>query len=163
MSVTATVKVAELTAATRRYQRETDAMDQALADRLGLNRTDLRCVDLLLEQPLSPKELADAAGLSQSAMTTALDRLERMGYARRVRDDPDRRRLRVHLTPELLALMGELVGPFAAEAAAEAERYSEAELELLTRFFASGSARRARHAHRIRLLGRADAPRRAGQ
>ena len=156
-------KVMELTAAIRRYQRETDALDQALADRLGLNRTDLRCVDLLLEQPRSPKELADAAGLSQSAMTTALDRLERMGYARRVRDDPDRRRLRVHLTPDLLALIGELFGPFAAEAAAEAERYSEAELELLTHFFTGGSARRARHAQRIRLLGRADAPRRGGQ
>ena len=156
-------KVMELTAAIRRYQRETDALDQALADRLGLNRTDLRCVDLLLEQPRSPKELADAAGLSQSAMTTALDRLERMGYARRVRDDPDRRRLRVHPTPELLALIGELLGPFAAEATAEAERYSEAELELLTRFFMRGSARRARHAQRIRLLGRADAPRRGGQ
>ena len=156
-------KVLELTAAIRRYQRETDALDQALANRLGLNRTDLRCVDLLLEQPRSPKELADAAGLSQSAMTTALDRLERMGYARRVRDEPDRRRLRVHLTPDLLALIGELFGPFAAEAAAEAERYSEAELELLTRFFTGGSARRARHAQRIRLLGRADAPRRGGQ
>ena len=156
-------KVMELTAAIRRYQRETDALDQALADRLGLNRTDLRCVDLLLEQPRSPKELADAAGLSQSAMTTALDRLERMGYARRVRDDPDRRRLRVHLTPDLLALIGELFEPFTAEAAAEAERYSEAELELLTHFFTGGSARRARHAQRIRLLGRADAPRRGGQ
>src|ERR1700730_13126446 len=152
-------KVMDWTAASRRYQRETDALDQALADRLGLNRTDLRCVDLLLEQPRSPKELADADGLSQSAMTTALDRLERMGYARRVRDDPDRRRLRVHLTPELLALIGELFGPFGAEAAAEAERYSEGELELLTRFFAGGSARRARHAQRIRLLGRPDAAR----
>ena len=146
-------KVTELTAAIRRYQRETDALDQTLADRLGLNRTDLRCVDLLLEQPRSPKELADAAGLSQSAMTTALDRLERMGYARRVRDDPDRRRLRVHLTPELLSLIGELFGPFAAEAAAEAELYSEGELELLTRFFTGGSARRARHAQRLRAHG----------
>jgi DNA-binding MarR family transcriptional regulator len=156
-------KVMELTAAIRRYQRETDALDQALAERLGLNRTDLRCVDLLLEQPRNPKELADAAGLSQSAMTTALDRLERMGYARRVRDDPDRRRVRVHLTPELLALIGELFGPFAAEAAAEVERYSDEELELLTRFFTGGSARRARHAHRLRVFGGADAPRRGGQ
>jgi DNA-binding MarR family transcriptional regulator len=86
-----------------------------------------------------------------------------MGYARRVRDDPDRRRLRVHVTPELLALIGELSGPFAGEAAAQAERYSEADLELLTRFFTGASARRARHAHRIRVLGRPDSPRRGGQ
>ena len=73
--------VASLTAAIRRYQREIDALDQALAERLGLNRTDLRCVDVLLDRPLSMTELADQAGLSQSAMTTALDRLENAGYA----------------------------------------------------------------------------------
>jgi hypothetical protein len=69
----------------------------------------------------------------------------------------------VHVTPELLTLTGELLGLFAAEAAAEAERYSEAELEPLTRFFTGRSARRARHAQRIRVLGRADGSRRGGQ
>lgn len=137
---------AELSAAIRRYQREIDALDQALAERLELNRTDLRCVDLLLGNPMSAKELADAAGLSQSAVTSVLDRLERVGYARRVRGSADRRRLLVQLTPELLTLVADLLGPFAAEAASQAEHYTVDELNLLTAFFAEGSARRARHA-----------------
>ena len=70
-----------------------------MAERLRLNRTDSRCVDLLLEGPRTATELAAAAGLSQSAMTTAVDRLERIGYARRVRDGADRRQLLVQLTP----------------------------------------------------------------
>jgi DNA-binding MarR family transcriptional regulator len=142
--------VASLTAAIRRYQREIDALDQALAERLGLNRTDLRCVDVLLDRPLSMTELADQAGLSQSAMTTALDRLENAGYACRVRDTNDRRRIRVQLTRAILARIAEIFEPFAAEAAADLDRYSVSELETLLSFFADGSERRARHARRIR-------------
>jgi DNA-binding MarR family transcriptional regulator len=144
------IVVAGLTAAIRGYQREIDALDQAVAERLGLNRTDLRCVDLLLDRPLSLTELAEHAGLSQSAMTTALDRLERAGYACRTRDDNDRRRFLVQLTPALLARVAEIFGPFAAEATADLDRYSTSELETLVRFFTDGSERRARHARRIR-------------
>lgn len=149
MSERATVTAA-LTAAIRRYQRETDALDQAVAERMGLNRTDLRCVDLLLDRPLSLTELAERAGLSQSAMTTALDRLERAGYARRTRDENDRRRFLVQVTPTALTLIAEIFEPFAAEATAELDHYSVSELEIVARFFNAGSERRARHARRIR-------------
>jgi DNA-binding MarR family transcriptional regulator len=141
---------AALNVAVRGYQREIDALDQALAERLGLNRTDLRCLDLLLGPPMSARELADAAGLSQSAVTTVLDRLERVGYAQRIRDDVDRRRLMVQLTPAVLAVIADVLGPFAREAAASADRYTVDELTLLTEFFVQGSERRARHALRIR-------------
>ncbi|GAB3975358.1 hypothetical protein GCM10029978_059290 [Actinoallomurus acanthiterrae] len=144
------ITVARLSAAIRRYQREIDAFDQAVAERLGLNRTDLRCVDLLLDRPLSLTELAEHAGLSQSAMTTALDRLERAGYACRTRDPDDRRRYLVQLTPAVLTRIAEIFKPFAAEATAELDRYSVSELETLVRFFADGSERRARHAQRLR-------------
>ncbi|GLY78349.1 hypothetical protein Airi01_066160 [Actinoallomurus iriomotensis] len=154
--------VARLTAAIRRYQRDIDALDQAVAERLGLNRTDLRCVDLLLDRPLSVTELADQAGLSQSAMTTALDRLEGAGYARRTRDANDRRRIRVELTPALLTRIAEIFEPFAAEAATELDRYSVSELETLLRFFADGSERRARHARRIRTTAARPKARRPG-
>jgi DNA-binding PadR family transcriptional regulator len=42
--------------------------------------------------------LADAAGLTRGAMTTALDRIEARGYARRVWDQQDRRTVRVEMT-----------------------------------------------------------------
>jgi DNA-binding MarR family transcriptional regulator len=144
----------ELSHAVRTYQREVDVLDQALAEFLRVNRTDLRCLDLLVEGPRGARELADAAGLSPSATTTALDRLEQAGYVRRDRGDHDRRKLQVQVTPRLLELVAEALGEFAGEAAAEAGRYSAAEVGLLVGFLRAGTDRRARHAARIRELAR---------
>jgi DNA-binding MarR family transcriptional regulator len=86
----------------RRSQNATDRFDQAVADALGMNRTDMRCIDVLQrEGPVTAGRLAEATGLTTGAMTTALDRLERAGYARRTRDAADRRRVVVELTPKV--------------------------------------------------------------
>src|SRR5579862_7727600 len=82
----------------RRSQVRTDAYDDAVATALGLNRTDYRCIDALgIEGPLTAGQLARAVGVSTAAITTAIDRLERAGYARRRRDEQDRRRVLVEL------------------------------------------------------------------
>jgi DNA-binding MarR family transcriptional regulator len=146
--------MSDLSRAVRTYQREVDVLDQALAEYLRVNRTDLRCLDLLVDGPLSARELADAAGLSPSATTTALDRLEGAGYVRRDRGGNDRRKLQVHVTPWLLEMIAEALGDFAAEAAAEAGRYTDAEADLLVGFLRAGTDRRTRHAARIRELAR---------
>ena len=69
-----------------------DIADQVVADYLGLNRTDARCLDIIdrLER-VSAGRLAGEAGLSTGAVTTVLDRLERAGYARRTHDPGARR------------------------------------------------------------------------
>ena len=51
--------------ATQAYQRSADALDDAVA-RLGLNRTDLRCLDWLADGPKSAGQLAEATGLSSA-------------------------------------------------------------------------------------------------
>src|SRR3954471_22121785 len=77
-----------------------DIADQVVADYLGLNRTDARCLDIIERlDGVSAGRLAREAGLSTGAVTTVLDRLERAGYARRVQDPGDRRRGLVELTP----------------------------------------------------------------
>src|SRR3954471_7460715 len=97
--------VSALTAANRRYQQGTDALDQAASELLGINRTDARCIDIvLLRGRLTAGELASAAGLSPGAVTTALDRLERAGFARRARDPDDRRRVLVEPTDQMAEL-----------------------------------------------------------
>jgi DNA-binding MarR family transcriptional regulator len=50
--------------------------------------------------PLSPGELASDLELSSGAMTSRLDRLEKLGHIRRLRDPDDRRGVLVELTDE---------------------------------------------------------------
>lgn len=118
----------------RRSQNATARFDQAVADKLGLNRTDLRCIDVLQrEGPVTAGRLAQRTGLSTGAMTTALDRLERSGYARRVRDSGDRRRVLVELTPQA-AEIAALFGEHAAYAERLYHRHTLEQLKLLLQF-----------------------------
>ncbi|GDY30829.1 MarR family winged helix-turn-helix transcriptional regulator [Gandjariella thermophila] len=67
---------------------------QAIADRFGLNSTDLKALDLARGEPnLTAGRLAEITGLSTSAVTALLDRLERAGFVERRRDPADRRRV----------------------------------------------------------------------
>jgi DNA-binding MarR family transcriptional regulator len=73
-----------------------DRLDEAVASLYGLNRTDLRCLGILYRRGrVSAGELAAESGLTPGAITTALDRLEKGGYANRVADPADRRRVLV--------------------------------------------------------------------
>src|SRR4051812_14928527 len=89
-----------------------DIADQVVADYLGLNRTDARCLDIIERlDGVSAGRLAREAGLSTGAVTTVLDRLERAGYARRVQDPGDRRRVLVDLTPAARRELQEVYAP----------------------------------------------------
>jgi DNA-binding MarR family transcriptional regulator len=125
----------ELLLEVRRSQNATDRFDQAVADALGLNRTDMRCMDFLDRAgPLTAGQLADATGLTTGAMTTVIDRLERSGIARRVRDGSDRRRVLVELMPHVRQRAGEFYGEHLAFSERLYRRYSQAQLELLLEF-----------------------------
>ena len=129
-------QVAGLTAANRRYQQATDALDQAASELLGINRTDARCIDIVLQhRRITAGELARAAGLSPGAVTTALDRLERAGYAHRVRDPEDRRRVLVEPTDEIAELAQIVYGPLRKSGSVLMQRFSDRELKAITEFF----------------------------
>jgi DNA-binding MarR family transcriptional regulator len=134
----------------RRSQNATDRFDQAVADAAGLNRTDMRCVDVLQRVgPLPAGRLAEATGLTSGAMTTALDRLERAGYARRVRDPGDRRRVLVELTPELLRNAERFYKPHTEASERIYRRYTEEQLELLLEFVREGRELNEQQAERL--------------
>ena len=89
-----------------------DAFEHAVARALGLARSDLRCV-ALLETSATPTSLADRLGLTTSAMTAMLDRLERSGWITRRRREDDRRSLTVTLVPAKFRKVGMLYGRMA--------------------------------------------------
>jgi DNA-binding MarR family transcriptional regulator len=137
----------------RAYQTSNDNFDQAIADHLGMNRTDMRCVDLIDQAGgMTAGELATAAGLTSGAVTAVVDRLEKAGMAARVPDPGDRRRVRIEVTPKLWELTGPLMGPFLEESSAILDDYSTEELERFTQFIQRVIDVQAKHTERIREL-----------
>ncbi len=135
------------------FQSATDALDDAVAELFGMNRTDQRCLGVLfMRGPMTAGQLADAAGLSAGAMTTVLDRLERAGAVRRMRDEHDRRRVLVEPTPEVQRIASELYGPIAEEGTAELRRATREQLVLIRDFLRDARALQERHAARVRAM-----------
>jgi DNA-binding MarR family transcriptional regulator len=100
---------AELAEQMQAFQARVDAFDELVAVRLGVNRTDLRCVEILMAQrTASPGELGPALGLTTGGVTAMLIRLERLGYLRRVPHPEDGRKVIVEITDEALRQVAEL-------------------------------------------------------
>src|SRR5215204_4518012 len=77
---------------------ETILFHQALADLLDLHITDHRCIHFLHRYGAMPAgRLAELTGLTTSAVTGIIDRLEKAGFVRRTNDPKDRRRTIIEL------------------------------------------------------------------
>jgi DNA-binding MarR family transcriptional regulator len=118
--------------AIRRSQNRADAYDEAVCEAVGINRTDLRCLDIIEQEgEVTAGRLAERAGLTTGAMTTVLDRLERAGFARRVRDAADRRRVLVEVTDKARREVWPYYEPLAELGTELASHYSDDELAVL--------------------------------
>ncbi len=110
---------------------------EAVAERLGLNPTDLKCLNLALsEDPVTPGRLAELSGLTTGAITGVLDRLERAGIARREVDPLDRRRVIVRLLPGRQGEIAAIYRPFDEAIAEVLASYSGGEQEAIGSFLA---------------------------
>jgi DNA-binding MarR family transcriptional regulator len=152
----------QLAALIRQYQRDADAFDQAVSEYAGVNRTDLRCLDLLLElvmagRGVTPARLADASGLTPSTVTSVLDRLEKAGYVRRARDEDNRRQVFLQLTEEFAVVTRELFGPVGEEGMRQLEGLTDEEVATLIKFFSQSHDQRAKRTEWVREQAR-DAP-----
>jgi len=84
---------------------QTVFLHQAIAQSVGLNATDTKCVDLILRAPegtVTAGWLAETTGLTTGAITHVLDRLEQRQVVERVRDPRDRRKVFVRVRLESL-------------------------------------------------------------
>jgi DNA-binding MarR family transcriptional regulator len=145
--------VREVQAALRGVHNAVDTLSQTVADQLGVNRTDFRCLQMLGQfGPMTAGRLAEASGLTTGAVTTVIDRLERDGYARRVRDDADRRRIYVELTPAAGQRMGAIYRDLVIDSAASMAGYSDDELTLLRDFMLRGREVTLTHVERVKAM-----------
>jgi DNA-binding MarR family transcriptional regulator len=145
------VLIAEVGTAVQAYQRATDGFDDAVGRLLGLNPTDLRCLDWLTSGPMTAGELAKATGLSSAATTTLIDRLEDKGYVARERDGIDRRKVEIRLTSEAETRLGELYGPLATEGGRLLEPFSDDELAKIHTFLEQATSLVDEQQHQVRF------------
>lgn len=142
----------ELVSEFRVSGNQDSAFDNLAAEQLGVNRTDLHCLNIIENSGgLTAGELADEAGLTTGAVTGVIDRLERAGYARRVPDPADRRRVKLEVTPSFYARADKIWGPMAADWESRlSRRFTAEELELVTEFLRATNALGRKHLDRLR-------------
>jgi hypothetical protein len=126
----------EFLLALRRAGSVMQLLGQRSAERIGINATDLNCLNIVaLTGHLTAGELAAQTGLTTASITAVLDRLEEGGFVRRVRDPHDRRRVMVELSAGPgLSKVGSTFGPVVNAWRAAAAGYSDDELRLLLAF-----------------------------
>src|SRR6266699_2167875 len=146
---------AELAAAFAAGLRRTGAlmqlMGQAAADRIGINATDLNCLNILsFSGHMTAGELARATGLTTASITGVIDRLEEAGYVSRERDPRDRRRVVVTLVlDQAMRNVASVFLPVMRDWREMSARYSDDELRLIVDFYAR--MEQVFRAHLVRL------------
>jgi predicted transcriptional regulator len=112
-------------------------MSQAAADKIGVNTTDLNCMNILsFGGQMTAGELARATGLTTASITGVVDRLEQAGFVRRERDAADRRRVVIHLDAKRVAsTVIPVFAPMMRSWQQVAERYTDDELRLIVDYY----------------------------
>ncbi|WP_433711943.1 MarR family winged helix-turn-helix transcriptional regulator [Nocardia sp. CA-084685] len=127
--------IAEIGMQLRLLQESFDAFDEAVAARLGLNRTDTRCLDIVLGRgPLAAGELSVQLKLSPAATTTVIDRLVRAGFVTRNQDPANRRRVLIEATETAQSTAAEIFTPVGQAGAKALARYNPTQLHTILDF-----------------------------
>jgi DNA-binding MarR family transcriptional regulator len=113
---------------------------QAIARRVGVNSSDLECLDLILMKgPSTAGEIARHTGLTSGAVTGLIDRLERLGLVERAADPGDRRKVLVRVREAGIAPIAAYFAPMEKAMQAMLAGYSKDELRLLIEFADRGA------------------------
>ena len=118
---------------------------EAFADQQRLHHTDVEALTLLMvadaqETLLSAGALRGELGLTSGATTFVVNRLERAGLVKRVRDHNDQRKVFLHLSDAGRALADRFFSPVLRSSNAVMDQFTPAELKVAQRFLAATTA-----------------------
>jgi DNA-binding MarR family transcriptional regulator len=129
--------VAQVIRGAREYSIGMVSLHQEVGRILGLNVTDMKCLDVMTMQgSATPSQLAEQTGLSSGATTAMIDRLERARLVVRRPHPTDRRGTVLVLTQEAMEKLPSLFESLGAAMQALMADYSQKELVVLADFFA---------------------------
>ncbi len=120
-----------------------------------MHPTDMEAlIHVLLAQqhgePVTAGSLGAELGLTSGAITAVVDRLERSGNLRRVRDEQDRRRVLLENSTEGRRFADQYFTPIRSRSGKVMDQFTASELEVISRFLAATAS--AMIAHREFLI-----------
>ena len=121
----------------RELSTRTVIFHHLIGERLGLNPTDHKCLDVIIRNrtPMTASQLAEETGLSTGAITGVVDRLEKAGYVRRKRDQNDRRLVFINpLLDKAMAKLSPIFDPIKQASRSLYSKYSDEELAIILDF-----------------------------
>jgi DNA-binding MarR family transcriptional regulator len=121
----------------RELSTRTVIFHHLIGERLGLNPTDHKCLDIIIRarMPMTASQLAEETGLSTGAITGVVDRLEKTGYVRRKRDQSDRRLVFINpLLDKAMVKLSPIFDPIKQASRNLYSKYSDEELEIILDF-----------------------------
>jgi DNA-binding MarR family transcriptional regulator len=108
-----------------------DLIAHSTATRLEIKQTDLICLHLLRNGPMSPGTVAARLGLTTAAISAMATRLEADGFAFREMDPTDRRRVLMHASPSGMQLASDLFARISEVTEELASARSDTDLRML--------------------------------
>jgi DNA-binding MarR family transcriptional regulator len=133
--------------AIRKVGAQAVLISDLVATRVGINSTDLECLDLLqLNGPITAGQMSARSGLTSGATTAMIDRLERAGYVRRRRDAEDRRVVVVEVLEHCGLHIAPLYQPIQKDLEKLHARYTNRELAIVVRYLTEALEAGARFA-----------------
>jgi DNA-binding MarR family transcriptional regulator len=132
--------------AARRIGAQSVLLSDLVAARVGLNSTDLECLDLLcLAGATTAGQLASHTGLTSGATTAAIDRLEQAGFVTRRRDAKDRRLVLVDVVETGVHLIMPFYEPLQDRCNKVNARYKDHQLTIVLRYLTDSIDATAEH------------------
>ncbi|WP_435613066.1 MarR family winged helix-turn-helix transcriptional regulator [Streptomyces sp. bgisy159] len=122
--------------ALRRTIGEVNRLVHGFAQAQGLHPTDVQALSFVLDSPdpPTPGQLREHLGLTSGAVTACLDRLERAGHVRRIRESADRRIVHVHYVEGARAAARTYFMPLARAEEQTRRQFDEGELAVVLRY-----------------------------
>ncbi|MER5318192.1 MarR family winged helix-turn-helix transcriptional regulator [Streptosporangium roseum] len=120
----------------RRMTAEFNRIAHEFAHEHGLHTTDVQALIKIFDapSPITPSRLREELNLTSGAITACLDRLERAGHIRRVRDVHDRRVVHLHYLGAAKELAAAFFRPLARSTDDALRRFSPEELRTVAAF-----------------------------
>jgi DNA-binding MarR family transcriptional regulator len=152
--------VQRLLAAGRELSTAAVMFHTILAEKQGLSATEEKALDLLHRfGPLSAGELSKRSGLAPPSVTGLIKRLEAKGFARRIPDPEDGRRVLVAIVAEAGAAFVPLFADLVRELEDLFARYSVDQLETILGFLQEAARRQQEAAQRLARMPDHEPPR----